>query len=77
MTAITLSKPSKTDNPVFVLEASIPYETSYFKEKFISGLVRYVENQYREKSKDLLKMSTPEYVEEALRYIVCTKDILN
>lgn len=69
MTSISLQKPSKTDNPNFILDGISPYETVFFKDEFVRELVKYVEQQYRDKSKELLKMSTPEYVEEALRYI--------
>jgi len=51
MTAITLQKPSKTDNPQFVLENISPYETAFFKEEFSKELTKYVEQQYRDKSK--------------------------
>lgn len=68
-TAITLQKPDKHSNPVFKLNNASPYETAYFKEKLINPLVHSIEQQYKEKSRDLLRMSTPEYVEEALRYL--------
>jgi hypothetical protein len=42
--SINLSKLSKTEVPVFCVEEGLPYETSYFKEKFIDSLIQYVEN---------------------------------